>query len=228
MILGVDGERLSKRHGAVSVMQYREGGYLPEALVNYLARLGWSHGDEEMFSIEQFIEWFDLKHISKSPAQFNPEKLLWLNHQYIKLASNEALAAQIELEIQRKGGDIKNGPKLSSAMQLLKDRANTLRELVQAAMLFYRYTPPSRELTAQHVNGKIVPALQEAGRLFANTEWRRDAIHDAIKAVVARHQLKLPELAMPLRVLVTGSAQTPPIDVTLELIGREQVLKRRC
>lgn len=226
MILGADGERLSKRHGAVSVVQYREEGYLPEALINYLARLGWSHGDEEMFSTPQFIEWFDLGHISKSPAQFNPEKLLWLNHQYIKSGSDEALAAQIELEIQRRGGDTKNGPVLSSAVQLLKERANTLKELAQAAMLFYRYTSPSRELAVQHVNGKVIPALQEVGQQFTKIEWRRAAIHDAIKAVVAQHQLKLPELAMPLRVLVTGSAQTPPIDATLELIGREQVLKR--
>ncbi|HEY6280462.1 MAG TPA: glutamate--tRNA ligase [Burkholderiales bacterium] len=226
MILGADGERLSKRHGAVSVLQYREEGYLPEALINYLARLGWSHGDEEMFSTPQFIEWFDLGHISKSPAQFNPEKLLWLNHQYIKSGSDEALAAQIELEIQRRGGDTKNGPVLSSAVQLLKERANTLKELAQAAMLFYRYTSPSRELAVQHVNGKVIPALQEVGQQFTKIEWRRAAIHDAIKAVVAQHQLKLPELAMPLRVLVTGSAQTPPIDATLELIGREQVLKR--
>lgn len=226
MILGADGERLSKRHGAVSVVQYREEGYLPEALINYLARLGWSHGDEEMFSTPQFIEWFDLGHISKSPAQFNPEKLLWLNHQYIKSGSDELLAAQIELEIQRRGGDTKNGPVLSSAVQLLKERANTLKELAQAAMLFYRYTSPSRELAVQHVNGKVIPALHEVAQQFTKIEWRRAAIHDAIKAVVAQHQLKLPELAMPLRVLVTGSAQTPPIDATLELIGREQVLKR--
>ncbi len=226
MILGADGERLSKRHGAVSVVQYREEGYLPEALINYLARLGWSHGDEEMFSTPQFIEWFDLGHISKSPAQFNPEKLLWLNHQYIKSGSDDALAAQIESEIQRRGGNTKNGPVLSSAVQLLKERANTLKELAQAAMLFYRYTSPSRELAVQHVNGKVIPALQEVAQRFAKIEWRRAAIHDAIKAVVAQHQLKLPELAMPLRVLVTGSAQTPPIDATLELIGREQVLKR--
>ena len=226
MILGADGERLSKRHGAVSVVQYREEGYLPEALINYLARLGWSHGDEEMFSTPQFIEWFDLGHISKSPAQFNPEKLLWLNHQYIKSGSDDALAAQIEPEIQRRGGNTKNGPVLSSAVQLLKERANTLKELAQAAMLFYRYTSPSRELAVQHVNGKVIPALHEVGKRFAKIEWRRAAIHDAIKAVVAQHQLKLPELAMPLRVLVTGSAQTPPIDATLELIGREQVLKR--
>jgi len=226
MLLGADGERLSKRHGAVSVMQYRDDGYLPEALINYLARLGWSHGDAEIFSLEQFIDWFDLGHISKSPAQFNPEKLLWLNHQYIKSGSDEALAAQIKPEIQRCGGDTKNGPALSNAVQLLKERANTLKQLAEAAMLFYCYTPPSRELAAQHVNGKVVPALQEVGRRFGEIEWRRAAIHDAIKAVVAQHQLKLPELAMPLRVLVTGSAQTPPIDATLELIGREQVLKR--
>lgn len=226
MILGADGERLSKRHGAVSVMQYREEGYLPEALLNYLARLGWSHGDEEVFTTPQFVEWFDLGHISKSPAQFNRGKLLWLNHQHIKSGSDEALAAQIESEIQRNGGDTKNGPRLSSVVQLLKERANTLRELALAAMLFYRYTPPSPGLVAQHVNGRVVPALQEVGRQFAKIEWQRGAIHDAIKAVVAQHQLKLSELAMPLRVLVTGSAQTPPIDATLELIGPEQVLKR--
>ncbi|HSS46667.1 MAG TPA: glutamate--tRNA ligase [Burkholderiales bacterium] len=226
MILGTDGERFSKRHGAVSVMQYKEEGYLPEALINYLARLGWSHGDAEMFSIEQFVSWFDLKHISKSPAQFNPEKLLWLNHQYIKSGQDAMLAEQIVPDIKRRGGNIAAGPKVVEVVRLLKDRANTLNELAGVAMLFYRYIPPSKELIVEHVNGEVIPALREVAERFGTIDWQRLAINEAIKSVVVKHGLKLPLLAMPLRVLVAGSAQTPPIDATLELIGRERALKR--
>src|SRR5213594_1844318 len=137
MILGADGERLSKRHGAVSVMQYRDDGYLPEALVNYLARLGWSHGDEEMFSKESFLQWFDLAHISRSAAQFNPEKLRWLNHQYIKRSADQELGQAIRKRILRRGGDPSRGPEPKDVVKLFKDRAETLENLAEEAMIFY-------------------------------------------------------------------------------------------
>ena len=226
MILGSDGERLSKRHGAVSVMQYCDEGFLPEALVNYLARLGWSHGDEEKFSREQLVEWFDLAHISKSPARFNPEKLLWLNQQYIKEADNERLARLAQPHLNEGGGDLAGGPPLASVVALIKERASTIIELADAAVYFYRALDPAPALKQQHYSAQIKPALADLQEKLQAIEWSRAAIGDAIKAVLATHQLKMPKLAMPLRVMVAGTAQTPAIDATLELIGREQVLAR--
>ena len=226
MILGQDGERLSKRHGAVSVTQYRDEGYLPEALVNYLARLGWSHGDEEKFSRAQLIEWFDLEHISKSPARFNPEKLAWLNQQYIK-ETDDARLAQLLIPFLEAGGcDVKSGPSPARVVALLKERVSTIEELADAAMYFYRPLEPSDELKRQHYSADIKPALVDLCQRLAAIEWTREKINAALKAVVADHKLKLPKIAMPLRVMVTGEAQTPSIDATLELVGREQVLSR--
>jgi glutamyl-tRNA synthetase len=226
MILGSDGERLSKRHGAVSVMQYRDEGFLPEALVNYLARLGWSHGDEEKFSRAQLIEWFDLAHISKSPARFNPEKLAWLNQQYIKAADHSRLAELTAPFLTLDGCRLDGGPPLTSVIALLKDRVSTLRELADAAVFFYRPLAPSPALRAQHYDARIRPALADLLGRFNTITWNRAAINDAIKGVVAAHQLKMPKLAMPLRVMVTGETQTPSIDATLELIGHDEVLAR--
>ena len=226
MILGSDGERLSKRHGAVSVMQYRDEGFLPEALVNYLARLGWSHGDEEKFSREQLVEWFDLAHISKSPARFNPEKLAWLNQQYMKEADNDRLAALAQPFLEKAGCDVANGPPLASVIALLKERANTLVELADAAVYFYRVIEPSAELKAQHYTVEIKPALADLQQRLAGGDWNRAAINAAVKAVIAQHGVKMPKVAMPLRVMVAGTAHTPSIDATLELMGREQVLAR--
>ena len=226
MIFGTDGERLSKRHGAVSVMQYRDDGYLPEALVNYLARLGWSHGDEEMFTREQLVSWFDLEHISQSPARFNPEKLAWLNAQYLKGTDDARLAALAGLFLLRDGCDLANGPPLARVAALLKERANTIEELADAAVYFYRALEPSEELKKQYYTPDVKPALTDLRERLAKIEWKREAISEALKGVVASHKLKLPKIAMPLRVMVTGEAQTPSIDATLELIGRDEVLAR--
>ena len=226
MILGADGERLSKRHGAVSVMQYRDDGYLPEALVNYLARLGWSHGDEEMFSRAQLVEWFDLAHISKSPARFNPEKLAWLNQQYIRQAEGHRLAELAQPFLAADGCQTAGGPPLISVAGLLKERVNTLRELADAAVFFYRPLAPSEALRRQHYTAEARPALADLHERFKAIVWNRAAINDAIKGVVAARRLKMPTVAMPLRVMVTGETQTPSIDATLELIGREHVLAR--
>ena len=226
MILGADGERLSKRHGAVSVMQYRDDGYLPEALVNYLARLGWSHGDEEMFSRAQLVEWFDLEHVSQSPARFDPGKLAWLNAQYLKNADDARIADLAAPFLERDGCDLAKGPPLARVVALLKDRANTVEELADAAVYFYRALEPSEELRKQHYTAEIKPALKDLKERLAKVEWKREAISEALKGVVATHKLKLPKIAMPLRVMVTGEAQTPSIDAVLELLGRETVLAR--
>jgi glutamyl-tRNA synthetase len=226
MILGADGERLSKRHGAVSVMQYRDDGYLPEALVNYLARLGWSHGDEEMFSRGQLIEWFDLEHISQSPARFDPGKLSWLNAQYLKAAGDDRLAALAEPFLARDGCDLAKGAPLARVVALLKERVSTIEELADAAVYFYRALEPSEALKKQHYAPDIRAPLAELRDNLAKAEWTRERISESIKTVVSAHKLKMPRLAMPLRVMVTGEAQTPSIDATLELIGREEVLAR--
>jgi glutamyl-tRNA synthetase len=225
MILGPDGEKLSKRHGAVSVTQYDEDGYLPEALVNYLARLGWSHGDAEIFSVDEFVEWFDLDHISRSPAQFNPEKLSWLNGQYLKKAPLERLARLVTPRIEREGGLVKGGPPLEGAVALVKDRASTLNELADAALMFYRQVPASPELLAQHVTAQVQPALVDlAAALEALTQWRAETIGAAFKGTLERFRLKLPQLAVPVRLLVFGQPQTPAINEVLALAPRERVI----
>ncbi len=228
MILGQDGERLSKRHGAVSVMQYCDEGFLPEALVNYLARLGWSHGDNEKFSREQLVQWFDFEHISGSPARFDPDKLRWLNQQYMKQADNQRLADLAQPFLERDGCAVTEGQgaPLASVVGLLKERVSTVVELADAAVYFYRALEPAAELKQQHYAADVKPALVDLQSRLAAIEWNRATINEAVKSVVAAHKLKMPKLAMPLRVMVTGTAQTPSIDATLELIGREQVLAR--
>ena len=226
MILGADGEKLSKRHGAVSVMEYPAQGYLRDAMLNYLARLGWSHGDDEIFSLEQFCSWFDLDHLTKSPAQFNPEKLAWLNNHYIKTADNAELAGLAMPELERDGAQLDGGPSLPEVIGLLKDRANTVNELADAAMLFYREPKPDPALLAQHLTDAARVALQQFASAAADVEWTREAISALMKQVLADCQLKMPQLAMPLRLLVTGQLQTPSVDAVLFLFGRDKVLSR--
>ena len=222
MILGADGERLSKRHGAVSVMQYRDEGYLPEALVNYLARLGWSHGDEELFPVELFTQWFDLGHVSRSPAQFNPEKLAWINQQYLKNAPDARLVKLAEPELRKRGAQPGGGPPLESVVALLKERAQSIPQLADEAMLFYApFQPVKAELDENARKG-----LQMLKGKLATVAWERAAIGAAIKDVVKASGLKMPQIAMPLRLLVTGRAQTPSIDAVLELLGRDAVMLR--
>jgi glutamyl-tRNA synthetase len=223
MILGADGERLSKRHGAVSVLQYREEGYLPEALLNYLARLGWSHGDEEIFSKEQFVQWFDLEHVSRSPAQFNPEKLAWINQQYIKAAPDERLAALLEPELRKRGAQPGAGPPLDRVIHLVKERANSLQQLADEAMLFYLVSLEAPPLVLEEEARKALHTLKAR---LVSIPWERGAINQAIKEVVKSNGLKMPQVAMPLRHIVTGRSQTPSIDAVLELLGREKVTTR--
>jgi glutamyl-tRNA synthetase len=226
MILGPDGEKLSKRHGAVSVMQYPEEGYLPEAMLNYLARLGWSHGDDEIFSMEQFCAWFDVDHLTKSPAQFNPEKLAWLNNHYIKLADDARLEALVRPLLERDGARFDGAPALQAVIALMKDRANTLVELADAAMLFYRDPKPEPALLTQHLNDAVEPALSEYAERIRTVEWNKAALSALLKEILAAHKLKMPQLAMPLRLMLTGQLQTPSIDAVVELFGREVVAAR--
>jgi glutamyl-tRNA synthetase len=223
MILGADGERLSKRHGAVSVLQYRDEGYLPEALLNYLARLGWSHGDEEIFAKEQFVQWFDLEHVSRSPAQFNPEKLAWINQQYIKAAPEARLAALVEPELRKRGAQPGAGPALAKVIRLVKERANSVQQLAEEAMLFYIVELKPPPLVLEEEARKALRTLK--ARLLS-IPWERAAINDAIKEVVKSNGLKMPQVAMPLRQIVTGRSHTPSIDGVLELLGREMVTTR--
>jgi glutamyl-tRNA synthetase len=226
MILGADGEKLSKRHGAVSVMDYPAQGYLPEAMLNYLARLGWSHGDEEIFSMEQFCSWFDLDHLSKSPAQFNPEKLAWINNHYIKLADNARLAVMVKPLMEQDGADFSSAPDLAKVIGLLKERANTVNEIATAAMLFYRRPAPDAALLAQHFTDAVKPALADFAARCTTVEWAKESLSPMIKEVLAAHQLKMPQIAMPLRLMLTGQLQTPAIDAVLELLGRDAVIAR--
>ena len=226
MILGADGERLSKRHGAVSVTQYRDDGYLPEAMINYLARLGWSHGDEEVFSSSQLIEWFDLAHISRSPARFDGEKLAWLNQQYIKSADDARLAELARPFLAADGCNLSAGPDLVRVIGLLKERVSTIKELADAAVYFYRPLEPAAALRQQHFQAELRAPLEALRERFQTTAWTREEINARVKEVVAEFKLKLPKLAMPLRVMVTGTAQSPSIDAVVELIGREEVVRR--
>jgi len=227
MILGADGERLSKRHGAVGVMQYDEDGFLPDAMVNYLARLGWSHGDAELFSREQLVEWFDLAHVSRSAAQFDPAKLRWMNHQYMKVADNALLARSVAPRIEREGGKLSDGPPLEEVVALLKDRAETLNLLADSAMMFYSELHAGEELLAKHITDAVKPALRELeAQLGSLADWSPDPINGAIQEIMKRHKLKMPALAMPVRVAVFGLAQTPSLAHVLALIGRQRVLSR--
>src|SRR6185295_3138265 len=221
-----DGERLSKRHGAVSVMQYPDEGYLPEALVNYLARLGWGHGDAEKFTREQFVQWFSLEAVSRSPAKFDPEKLKWLNSQYIKQADDARLAELTIPFLKADGCDPAKGPELRAVCSLLKERVSTIEELADAAVYFYRPLHPSDELRRQYYTADSLPAVKELREKFTSIEWNRTALSAAIKEIITAHSIKMPKLAMPLRVMLAGTTQTPSIDAVLELIGREEVLRR--
>ncbi|WP_295748065.1 glutamate--tRNA ligase [Undibacterium sp.] len=226
MILGTDGQKLSKRRDAVSVMDYLDKGYLPESMLNYLARLGWSHGDDEVFSMEQMCSWFDLSHLSGSAAQFNPEKLAWLNNHYIKAADNQRLADLIRPQMLGLGAEFAYAPDLAAVVGLMKERVNTTLELGLACMLFYRQPQADAALREQHINAAVLPALLEYAQACQTVEWNKAALASMLKEILAKFALKMPQLAMPLRLLLTGQLQTPSIDAVVELFGREVVLAR--
>jgi glutamyl-tRNA synthetase len=226
MILGDDGQKLSKRHGAVSVMQYADEGYLPEAVINYLARLGWSHGDDEIFSAEQFCKWFDLDHITPSAAQFNTEKLRWLNQHYIKQTDNTRLAELVKQHMAKRNVQVSDLPKLEAVIALYKERVATLLEMAYEAEVFYTEVKPAQELLDTHLTLDVIPALQELLAGFNDAVWEAASIGALIKTILAKHNLKMPKLAMPLRVILVGKTHTPSVDAVLTLFTKSAVVER--
>jgi glutamyl-tRNA synthetase len=226
IILGDDGLKLSKRRGAVSVTAYEDAGYLPEAMLNYLARLGWSHGDDELFSREQIIQWFDGAHLSRSPAQWDPAKLAWVNTYYIKTAEPARLAQLVLPQLERLGISTTVDAVLVQRCGLYRDRCATLVELADWLRMYYQPVQPSEADLAQHVTAAIKPALATLAARLATCEWVAPAINQAIKASVAEHAIKMPQLAIPVRVLVCGRAQTPSLDAVLASFDHQVVIQR--
>ena len=226
IILGDDGLKLSKRRGAVSVTAYEEMGYLPEAMLNYLARLGWSHGDDELFTRDQMVQWFDGSHLAKSPAQWDPAKLAWVNAHYIKQADDARLAALAAQQLARRGVVVEPAASLAPACALYKDRCSTVAELADWIGMMIAEVQPRAEDLAAHVTEAVRPALQALRDRFTSIDWDKATIAQAMKQVLGEHQLKMPQLAPALRVLVCGRTQTPSIDAVLALFPRELVLHR--
>ena len=225
VILGDDGLKLSKRRGAVSVTAYEENGYLPEAMLNYLARLGWSHGDDELFSREQLVSWFDGGHISKSPAQWDPAKLEWVNAHYIKHADDARLAALVAAQFAKRG--LTPPVRLEAMCALFKDRCSTTVALADWLVMYASPVTPSEADRAQHLTEAVKPAvLALADKLEALAVWDKAGINAAIKETIGAHGLKMPQLAIPVRVLACGRAQTPSVDAVLELFDKEILLNR--
>ena len=226
MILGDDGQKLSKRRNSVAVTDYDDNGYLPEAVLNYLARLGWSHGDDEIFSMEQFVQWFDLDHITASAAQFNTEKLAWLNAHYIKQTDDSRLAGEAASRLARRGVDPEAGAPLERVVALYKDRVANLNELADAVEPFCVEIHPSAEMAAAHLTEAARAALADLRGRLAAADWQKAAISQAIKETCTARGMKMPQVAIPLRVVLLGQPQSPAIDAVVEVLGRETVLQR--
>lgn len=228
MILGEDGKRLSKRHGAVSVIQYREEGYLPEALLNYLVRLGWSHGDQEIFSTEEMIELFDINDVNSAASTFNPEKLQWLNQQYLIAASPEHIAHHLSIHLGKLGIDPSQGPDILEVAKAQQERAKTLVEMAEISEFIYRdfdeYDEKAAKKNLRPVAKEPLEKMKEA--LAALDEWTEEALHKTVETVSEALGVKMGKVAQPLRVAVVGRAASPGIDVTLKLIGKEACLRR--
>ena len=216
--------KMSKRNGAKPVTQYREDGYLPDAMVNYLARLGWSHGDDEIFSREQFVEWFNLDHLGRSAAQFDEAKLRWVNSQHLKAMDDAALSPLVAAHLTKLG--ITADDRLPRICGLFKDRCDTTVALAQWARAFYVAVTPSVEDLALHLTDAVTPAVSTLADKLAACAWDRPSIAAAIKEALAAHGLKMSQLAMPVRLLLMGTAQTPSLDAVLELLDRQTVLQR--
>jgi glutamyl-tRNA synthetase len=226
IILGDDGLKLSKRRGAVSVTAYEDGGYLPEAMLNYLARLGWSHGDEELFTREQMVSWFDGSHLAKSPAQWDPAKLAWVNAQYLKQADDARLGTLVAAQLAKRGVVVNADARLSAMCALFKDRCSTTVELADWLQMYFAPVQPGADDLAAHVTEAVRPAFAALRERLAACEWDKAGIASAMKATLTEHGLKMPQLAIPLRVLVFGRSQTPSIDAALALFDRDTVLAR--
>lgn len=226
MILGSDGKRLSKRHGAVGVQQYQEDGFLPHALLNYLARLGWSHGDKEIFSLDELIQLFDISDINRAPAAYNPEKLLWLNHHYIKTSPRDELIPELSWHFERLSVNVDHGPDLLDLIHAQAERCKTLKEMAEKSRYFYEDVE-CPEALLQHLHATLVDPLQlVVQKLDVLPVWSKESIHEVLSNVAEIHGLKLGKLAQPIRVALTSSVVSPSIDTTILLLGREKVLSR--
>nr|VFJ42323.1 MAG: glutamyl-tRNA synthetase [Candidatus Kentron sp. FW]VFJ50209.1 MAG: glutamyl-tRNA synthetase [Candidatus Kentron sp. FW] len=227
MIMGPDGQRLSKRHGAVSVMQYRTDGYLPEALLNYLVRLGWSHGDQEIFSLDEMVELFDVADVNRAASMFDPEKLQWLNQHYMKHIEPAHIARHSSWQLGQLGIDPSDGPDPVEVVMVQRERAKTLRELAENSRYFYQDFDEYDAGAKKHLTEKISGALEKLHRRFVALEdWSAPKIHQALVDVTEEEGIKLGKLAQPVRVAVTGRTFSPPIDITLELVGKTKTLRR--
>ena len=228
MILAPDGRKLSKRTGAASVMEYRDLGYLPEAVLNYLVRLGWSHGDQEVFSLDEMSELFDLADCNKAPSAINPSKLIWLNKHYMKTLDPVHVARHLSWHLGQLAIDPSAGPPLAEVVRAFADRSDTLKDLAQAAAFLYREFATYDEKAAhKHLNTAAATVLRQLSEAFtALPDWRAEPIHETIKQIAEAGGLALGKVAQPLRVAVTGTAVSPPIDGTLELLGRVKTLVR--
>ncbi len=226
MILGDDGARLSKRHGAVSVMSYRDEGYLPEALLNYLVRLGWSHGDQEIFSLDEMIQLFDITDVNKAASSFNTDKLLWLNQHYIKTSTPEHIAQHLSWHMGQHGIDPSVGPALVEVVKLQQERAKTLVEMATNSVFFYRAAETYDDKAAKkNLTANSLTLLTEMGqRLSTLADWQAEPIHDEIKACSVENEVGMGKVAQPIRVAVTGTTISPPLDTTLAILGRERTL----
>jgi glutamyl-tRNA synthetase len=228
MILGPDGAKLSKRHGAVSVLQYRDMGFLPEALLNYLARLGWSHGDQEIFSIDELVQLFDIADCNKSASALNPDKMAWTNQQHIMRSTPEHLATYLAPQLQALGLPAGDMPRIAAVAKAQQERAKTLKEMAENSVFFFRdVTAYDEKAAAKNLTPATAPVLEAVrAKLAGLAEWRAPAIHEAIMAVGAEQGVGLGKVAQPVRVAVSGGTVSPPIDVTLEILGRESTLRR--
>ena len=223
-VLNEQGEKMSKRHGAKAVTQYRDEGFLPDAMINYLARLGWSHGDDEIFIREQFLQWFNLDHLGTSAGRFDDAKLRWVNAQHLKAMADAALAPLVAAQLEARG--IAADERLPAICGLFKDRCDTTVALADWAQAFYRDVTPTADDLARHVTDAVKPAIAALRERLAGVAWDATSIAAAIKQVLADHQFKMPQLAMPVRVLMMGTPQTPSLDAVLALHRRELVLER--
>ncbi|QIR14073.1 glutamate--tRNA ligase [Shewanella aestuarii] len=228
MILGDDGAKLSKRHGAVGVMQYRDDGYLPEALLNYLVRLGWSHGDQEVFSIEEMQRLFKLDDINKAASAFNTDKLIWLNQHYIKSLDPEYVASHLQWHMNDQKIDTSNGPALAEVVSALSERAKTLKELAASSRYFYEdFSEFDPAQAKKHLRGvALEPLTLVKEKLVALDDWSVEALHQVIEATAAELDVGMGKVGMPLRVAVTGAGQSPGLDLTLFLIGKDRTVER--
>src|SRR3954468_15887211 len=228
MILGPDGAKLSKRHGAVSVLEYKEEGFLPDALLNYLVRLGWSHGDQEVFTREEMIAAFDIHDVNKAASAFNPEKLLWLNQQHMMRAQPASLIPHLQYQLSRLGLHSDNNELLEGVILAQRERAKTMKEMAQNSRFFFTDNlAMDAKAVAKHLTPAALPMLQKVrGRLSALSEWSAATIHAALNDLATELQAGLGKVAQPLRVAVAGSAVSPPIDATLALLGRDRTLAR--